>query len=162
MIIKKRKLTKEVMDKPVSDINIYYTKGDGKIRKINDGKDIAILCSGGVTKVAMNAANTLKKQKISLGVYSVHSLKSIDLKSISEIFEKYSGVITIEENNLMGGLGSAISEICVDNKIYPKSFKRMGLKDIYSSVVGSQEFLRDFYNLGEEDLINNVLKMLDS
>ena len=110
----------------------------------------------------MNAANTLKKQKISLGVYSVHSLKSIDLKSISEIFEKYSGVITIEENNLMGGLGSAISEICVDNKIYPKSFKRMGLKDIYSSVVGSQEFLRDFYNLGEEDLINNVLKMLDS
>ena len=50
----------------------------------------------------------------------------------------------------MGGLGSAISEICVDNKIYPKSFKRMGLEDIYSSVVGSQEFLRDFYNLGEE------------
>ena len=55
-------------------------------------------------------------------------------------FEKYSGVITLEENNLIGGLGSAISEICVDNKIYPKSFKRMGLEDIYSSVVGSQEF----------------------
>jgi transketolase len=146
----------------IHELNLDTDFEYGKIRKINDGKDIAILCSGGVTKVAMNAANTLKKQKISLGVYSVHSLKSIDLKSISEIFEKYSGVITIEENNLMGGLGSAISEICVDNKIYPKSFKRMGLKDIYSSVVGSQEFLRDFYNLGEEDLINNVLKMLDS
>ena len=62
---------------------------------------------------------------------------------------------------MIGGLGSAISEICLDNRIYPKSFKRMGLKDIYSSVVGSQEYLRDFYNLGEEDLIINVKKIMD-
>ena len=132
----------------IHELNLDTDFEYGKIRKINDGKDIAILCSGGVTKVAMNAANILKKQKISLGVYSVHSLKSIDLKSISEI-RKYSGVITIEENNLMGGLGSAISEICVDNKIYPKSFKRMGLKYLFISCC-SQEFLRDFYNLGEK------------
>ena len=146
----------------IHELNLDTKFEYGKIRKISDGKDIAILCSGGVTKVAMNAAHILEKQKVSLGVYSVHSLKSIDFETISKIFEKYSGVITLEENNLIGGLGSAISEICVDNKIYPKSFKRMGLEDIYSSVVGSQEFLRDFYNLGEKDLINNVIKMLDS
>ena len=72
----------------------------------------------------------------------MHSLKSIDLKSISEIFEKYSGVITIEENNLMGGLGSAISEICVDNKIYPKSFKRMGQRYLFISCWQSNFFVR--------------------
>lgn len=133
----------------------------GKLRQILSGNDVAILCAGGVTKVAMNAAKTLLKKGISLGVYSVHSLKAIDVKNISNILEKYTGVITLEENNLIGGLGSAISEICLDNKIYPRSFKRMGLKDIYSSVVGSQEYLREFYNLGEEDLINNVMKILD-
>ncbi|MAV61406.1 MAG: transketolase [Gammaproteobacteria bacterium] len=133
----------------------------GKIRQIREGNDIAVFCSGGVTKVAMNAAKTLSKQNISLSIYSVHSLKAIDVNAVAKVFEKYSGVVTLEENNLIGGLGSAISEICLDNRIYPKSFKRMGLKDIYSSVVGSQEYLRDFYNLGEEDLIINVKKIMD-
>ncbi len=145
----------------IHEIKIEKSFEYGKIREINNGNDVAILCSGGVTKVAMNAAKILKGQNIELGVYSVHSLKSIDPETISNIFEKYFGVITLEENNLIGGLGSAISEICVDNKIYPKSFIRMGLDDIYSSVVGSQEFLRNFYNLGEEDLIKNVLKILN-
>lgn len=133
----------------------------GKIRKIREGNDVAIFCAGGVTQVAMNAAKTLSKKDISLGIYSVHSLKVIDYETISKVFENYAGVITIEENNLKGGLGSAISEICIDNKIFPKSFKRMGLEDIYSSVVGSQEYLRDFYNLGEKDLIKNVMEILD-
>lgn len=133
----------------------------GKIRKIREGNDVAIFCAGGVTQVAMNAAKTLSKKDISLGIYSVHSLKVIDYETISKVFENYAGVITIEENNLKGGLGSAISEICIDNKIFPKSLKRMGLEDIYSSVVGSQEYLRDFYNLGEKDLIKNVMEILD-
>ena len=50
----------------IHELNLDTDFEYGKIRKINDGKDIAILCSGGVTKVAMSAANTLKKQKISL------------------------------------------------------------------------------------------------
>ena len=133
----------------------------GKIRQIREGNDVAIFCAGGVTKVAMNAAKKLSEKNITLGVYSVHSLKAIDVETISNVFENYFGVITIEENNLIGGLGSAISEICIDNRIFPKSFKRMGLQDIYSSIVGSQEYLRDYYNLGEEDLIKNVLEILD-
>ncbi len=132
----------------------------GKIRKIREGNDVAVFCAGGVTKVAMNAAKILSKKGISLGIYSVHSLKAIDYETISSVFNDYAGVVSIEENNLNGGLGSAISEICIDNKIFPKSFKRMGLKDLYSSVVGSQEYLRDFYNLGEEDLIQNVMEVL--
>ena len=132
----------------------------GKIRKIREGNDVAVFCAGGVTKVAMNAAKILSKKGISLGIYSVHSLKAIDYETISSVFNDYAGVVSIEENNLNGGLGSAISEICIDNKIFPKSFKRMGLKDLYSSVVGSQEYLRDFYNLGEEDLIQNIMEVL--
>ena len=100
----------------------------------------------------MNATKILSKKGISLGIYGVHSLKAIDYETISSVFNDYAGVVSIEENKLNGGLGSAVSEICIDNKIFPKSFS-VGLKDLYSSVVGSQEYLRDFYNLGEEDLI---------
>tara|TARA_B100001250_G_scaffold414509_1_gene453420 strand:+ start:355 stop:1278 length:924 start_codon:yes stop_codon:yes gene_type:complete len=132
----------------------------GKIRHIREGNDVAIFCSGGITKVAMNAADILSKENISLDIYSVHSLKAIDLNSVSNAIEKNAGVITLEENNLIGGLGSAICELCIDNEIYPKKIKRMGLNDIYSSVVGSQEYLRNYYHLGEESLISNVKHIL--
>ena len=113
-------------------------------------------------KVMTDAADYfLRKQQRSTGVSESEKIK-IAIKSLGlDDLAPFNPDERIIEY-LIGGLGSAISEICVDNKIYPKSLKRMGLEDIYSSVVGSQEFLRDFYNLGEEDLINNVLKMLDS
>ena len=58
-------------------------------------------------------------------------------------------------------MGSSICEYCMDNNIQIKKFKRMGLEDIYSSVVGSQNYLRNFYNIGEEALIQNIKLMLE-
>ena len=132
----------------------------GKIRKVNAGKDIAVFCSGGMTQVAMNTLTFLESINISISIFSVHSLKSIDGETLAEASDSHKGIITLEENNLLGGMGSAICEYCMDNNISPKKFKRMGLEDIYSSVVGSQEYLRNFYNIGEEALIKNIKSMM--
>tara|TARA_B100000965_G_scaffold400592_1_gene422776 strand:+ start:4975 stop:5898 length:924 start_codon:yes stop_codon:yes gene_type:complete len=133
----------------------------GKFRKISSGKDIAVFCSGGMTQVATNTIESLKSLNISLSIYSVHSLKSIDGETLNNAVNKHKGIITLEENNLLGGMGSSICEYCMDNNIQIKKFKRMGLEDIYSSVVGSQNYLRNFYNIGEEALIQNIKLMLE-
>lgn len=132
----------------------------GKFRKLTTGQDIAIFCSGGMTQVATNIIKTLKTINISATIYSVHSLKIMDEEAILHAVNNHKAIITIEENNLLGGMGSAICEYCMDNNIQPKSFKRMGLQDIYSSVVGSQNYLRNFYNLGEEALLQNIKSIL--
>ena len=60
----------------------------------------------------------------------------------------------------MGGLGSAVAEVCLDRGYHPKKFKRIGMKDKYSSVVGSQEYLRNYYEMDEIALELAVMELL--
>jgi transketolase len=133
----------------------------GKIRVLQKGDDFSVFCSGGVTAIAMNVAKALKREGIAIRVHSVHSLKSIDKNVVSAAVSETKGLITLEENNLKGGLGSAISEVCMDFGLYPKKFVRLGLHDTYSSVVGSQEFLRSHYGIDEAKLEKTIRSMIE-
>ena len=66
------------------------------------------------------------------------------------------GIVTVEENNILGGLGGAVAEYCLENNLIPKVFKRVGLNDIYSSIVGSQEYLRKKYNMDAEAIVQVI------
>ena len=132
----------------------------GKSNTLLEGRDLTIISSGGITEVAINVAKKLKNKGISLGVVSMHTLKPIDEEVIIRSIDNSGGIITIEENNLMGGLGSAVAEVCLDKGHYPKKFKRIGMKDKYSSVVGSQEYLRNYYEMDELALELAVMELL--
>jgi len=132
----------------------------GKSNTLLEGKDLTIISSGGITEVAINVAKKLKNKGISLGVVSMHTLKPIDEEVIIKSIDNSGGIITLEENNLMGGLGSAVAEVCLDKGYYPKKFKRIGMKDKYSSVVGSQEYLRNYYEMDEIALELAVMELL--
>ena len=83
------------------------------------------------------------------GLYTVPRIKPIDYKSISEIASASKYILTLEEHNIIGGLGGSIAEVISD---LPKHgvLMRYGLQDIYTSEVGNQNYLRDFYGLSAE------------
>ena len=109
---------------------------------------------------ALKAAESLEGSSITSRVLSMHTIKPIDEDAIIEAVKKTKGIITIEENNILGGLGGAVSEVCMERNLRPLFFKRLGMRDEYSSVVGDQDFLRNHYGLDHVSIATHVRKLL--
>jgi transketolase len=127
--------------------------------KLREGKDITLITCGGITEEVLASAEELSKIGIECRVISMCTIKPIDVNSIKEACKETLGIVTIEENNLIGGLGSAVSEVCMDNNYRPKFFDRVALNDQYSTVVGSQKFLRKKYRM-DSGHISKIVKGL--
>lgn len=119
----------------------------GRSRLIREGADLTLMATGGVVEEAVEAANRLEHKGIYCSVLSMHSLKPLDDEAIKRAVEKTAGIITIEENNVLGGLGGAVAESLMRQGAYPGFLKSLGLQDQYTSVVGSQEYLRQKYEI---------------
>ncbi|MDR3259589.1 MAG: hypothetical protein LBT51_08295 [Fusobacteriaceae bacterium] len=129
----------------------------GKANLLKDGKDTAIFVSGAIANEALIAANMLEKEDISCSVYSFPTVKPIDKEIILEIAKNIEQIYTLEEHNIIGGFGSAVSEIIAESGSSVK-IKRIGLQDVFTSMVGSQSYLRNYYGMSGVkifDLIRN-------
>ncbi len=132
----------------------------GKALKIREGKDLTIISCGGILHEAIKAADLLEKEGFDLRILSMHTIKPLDHYSIDEAVKETGGIITLEENNILGGLGSAVAEYCLTSNQIPNFFHRIGIKDEYSSVVGDQNFLRDYYKLGSFEIVRAIKSLL--
>jgi len=130
-----------------------------KARVLKKGSDIAIIGCGGILEEALLAANEAENSNISCQVVSLPFIKPMDKEFILDTVRNFNGIITLEENILDAGLGSAISEVFADNLIYPKQFKRLGLENKFSTKVGDQFYLRKEYGLDKQAVLNEILKM---
>ena len=141
-----------------------YREGEtfqvGKARMLRDGTDLSVIVTGGILKVALAVADKLKEEGINLKVLSMHTIKPIDSDAILSCAKETGGIITLEEHSIVGGLGSAVSEVLLDNNVFPSSFYRMGLRSGFSTIVGSQDYLRTKYNLDESSLESKVKELL--
>ena len=131
----------------------------GKSRILRTGNDYAIITAGGIAEEAMEASESLSMEGIECRVVSMSTIKPIDIVQIAASCEETLGIITLEENNLSGGLGSAVSEVCMDLNTFPKNFKRLGMKDAYSAIVGTQKYLRASYGLDSRTIIETIKNM---
>jgi len=131
----------------------------GKSRRYKEGKDITLIATGGILSEANTASVELKKFGIEVRVVGMHSIKPIDVDEIIDAVSNTGGIVTIEEHNKDGGLGSAISEVCMDLGIIPNKFLRIGLENKYSSIVGSQQYLRSRYDMDSKAIIDKVKKI---
>ncbi|MBN2183535.1 MAG: transketolase family protein [Sedimentisphaerales bacterium] len=130
----------------------------GKIRILREyGKDIAIFANGFVVNRALMAAETLKKEGINAVVADVHTLKPLDEKGIVEILEKTGAVVTVEDHNIIGGLGSAIAETVAEK--LPCPVIRIGLRDVYPRS-GHPEPLLDYYKMSVTDIAEAAKKAI--
>ena len=117
------------------DSSIKSNFAIGKSRRYCEGSDITLIAAGGILREANIASIELKKLGISCRVIGMYSIKPIDSSEVIDAALNTGGIVTIEEHNKDGGLGSAISEVCMDNFVIPKKFLRIGLNNIYSSIV---------------------------
>ena len=133
----------------------------GKSQCLKEGNEIAIFVAGAIANEALLAAEELNKFNISCAVYSFSSVKPIDAELIIKLAKQMPYIFTLEEHNIMGGFGSAVAEVAVAEDINAKII-RLGLDDTYSSIVGSQSYLRDYYGLSSQKIVNKIRKFINS
>ena len=121
-------------------------------------KDIAIIGCGNILGECLKAASILKEKKIQCSVVNMHTIKPIDSEKVKEIAKKNKLIITVEEHNVLGGLGTAVAEVLAD-EINNCKLVRVGINDFYSSG-GSYEYLKNIYGLSAEKIIQTVLSNL--
>lgn len=119
----------------------------GRAIQINDGERIAIFSTGGIFDEAIEARQLLEKEGLKPAIYTFPTVKPIDKDTIQECANKYELIVTVEEHNIIGGFGSAVSEVLAELSCPRARQLKIGLNDKYSSIVGSQGYLRDFYGM---------------
>ncbi|HBE08492.1 MAG: transketolase family protein [Lachnospiraceae bacterium] len=125
-----------------------FTLGKGK--KLRDGKDISIFCSGIEVAESMKAAEELAKEGIQADVINIHTIKPIDTEAVLESAKKTGAVVVAENHSIIGGLGSAVAETLIEN--HPVPMKRVGVTDHFGEV-GKTDYLMDKYGLLARDII---------
>lgn len=128
--------------------------------KCNDGKDAVIFSTGAIAEEVVEAIKLLDEKGVYVAHYTFPRLKPIDEKTICECARKYRYIFTVEEHNVIGGLGSATSEF-MSEMIYPKAvLTRFGIKDEYTSIVGDQNYLRKKYGIDAQEIFGIILRKL--
>ncbi len=130
----------------------------GKVEILKDGNDIILLAIGSTVYPSLYAAEELKKEGLSVGVVNCRFVKPID-KNIVNIVASVGKVMTVEENTLIGGFGSAILEMLSEYSLDNIKLKRIGLPDSFIEH-GPADFIRNKYGLGKDNIKNEIKAFL--
>lgn len=126
---------------------------------IKNGNDVCILACGTILSEAVKLQYLLSDSGISSSVYSVPSIKPIDEKNIKNLAKKSRLIVTMEEHNIVGGLGGAIAEVLSDLGSHAPLL-RFGLQDTFTSKVGNQDYLRDYYGMSANRIYPSIVQFL--
>lgn len=132
----------------------------GKAIKIKDGTKIAIFSTGAILDEVMIVSEKLNENELYPSIYSFPTVKPIDKATIEECAKKYDLIVTVEEHNIIGGFGSAVTEVIGNLSGARAKVLLIGIDDKYSSIVGSQNYLRDYYGLSANKILDNILDSL--
>ncbi len=146
-----------VGERPIHDGPIDFKLG--KAITIEEGKDCTVFFSGPLGLEAKKAVDALRQEGINCRLVSLHTIKPIDRDAIVKAAKETGRIITIEEHNLSGGLGSAVAEVLADEGCLNVRMKRMAFPDIYVHDVGSQQYLREINGLGLEDMKREIRQL---
>ena len=132
-----------------------YSFKIGKSITLKKGKDISIFASGTMMKVALDCSKILSKNSIDAEVVNMHTIKPIDTDKINESAKKTKLIVSVEEHNVIGGLGSAIAERLVGIKNSPEQIF-FGINDSYSEG-GDYNFLKQKFNLTPDFISKKII-----
>jgi len=132
----------------------------GKGELLREGADAAVLAIGSTVSPALRAADRLEGLGVHVAVINSRFLKPLDEELICSWAEKTGKVLTVEENVLQGGFGSAVLEIVQEKGLLSIWVKRLGIPDLFVEH-GSQSLLRQSYGIDEEGIAKNVMEMVE-
>jgi len=114
----------------------------GKATVVTDGSDVVIVACGIMVPEAVKAAASLKAKGVSAAVVDLHTIKPIDAEVIVRLAQKCGRVVTAEEHNVMGGMGSAVAEVLGESR--PTPMKRVGVMDTFGESGQTGELLKKY------------------
>ena len=109
----------------IYDEDVEFTIG--KAHQIQDGKDVAIIANGDTVRLAVDAAAELSKAGISARVLDMHTIKPLDAEAVTAAINDIGKLITVEDHNILNGLGSAVCEVAAE--MGKGLVKRVGIQD---------------------------------
>ena len=123
----------------------------GKAVQMGEGIDATVFATGITVEQALIAKEKLKEKAIDIRVVDIHTIKPIDKEMIIKCAKETKKLISIEDHSIIGGLGSAISEVLTEN--YPTKLERLGINDTFGKSGKAEELMKCFH-ITAEDIIN--------
>lgn len=121
----------------------------GKAMRLYDGKDVCIIACGIMVYEAIRARDILKKEGINAAVIDMHTIKPLDQDAVLEAASTCGAIVTAENHNKVGGLGSAVCEFLAEK--YPVPVERVGVDESFGEV-GTQQYLQQRFGLTGEEI----------
>lgn len=126
----------------------------GHAQLVREGSDITIVANGTMVAIALQVAKLLRERNISAEVIDMHTVKPLDTNILIRSASRTGKIVTIEEHNIIGGLGSAVSEILSEYK--PVAIKRIGIPDVFGTAGRSYEELLQYFGLIPERIVKSL------
>lgn len=134
-----------------------YKFEPGKVEVLEEGSKVAIFATGLMVQKSLEAAALLKAEGVEPTIVNVCSIKPLDEAGVADILRTHEYIVTVEEHNVIGGLGSAISDVAV--KCCPKLIRKVGLQDRFAESANFNHLL-DKYGLDAKGIAKEVLDEL--
>jgi len=128
----------------------------GKPSILEEGQDGVIIAIGLCVGIGMEVIERLKEKGYNFKLISLHTLKPINKSALFAELKDSKTIYTIEEHNIIGGLGSAVAEILIESG-YKGTFKMFGFPDKYPSETGDARYLQEKYGLSAEEITKHIL-----
>jgi transketolase len=140
----------------VFDNNYLFQIGKSNVL-YDDGNDAAIICNGAAVARVLEARQILIEKGYKVKVIEMPCVKPLDNDTVIQAAKATGIVITVEDHNIIGGLGSAVAETLIEN--YPVKMKRIGIEDIFTESAPYEELL-DKYGLSFENIVKTVEELV--
>lgn len=141
---------------PIYEPGSDFTAG---VTELQAGRDVCIVATGNMVHRAREVADQLAEKSLEVGIVDLYRLKPINQDMLLRSAAKSQRIVTLEENLLNGGMGSAVAEVLADNdKLVP--LKRIGLPDKYIFKYGGRKNLQSLCGLDADSITQSILKWL--
>lgn len=129
----------------------------GKANVLREGKDVAIFATGLMVSESLAAAEKLAKEGIDAAVINIHTIKPIDADAVIKAASETGALVTAENHNVIGGLGSAVAEVLAEQR--PTPLERVGVKDHFGQV-GKAPYLMGVFGITAADIAKVARKAI--
>lgn len=132
----------------------------GRAIRMTEGRDAAVFAYGAMLPVAMEAAAILDREGIDLRVYNMHTVKPLDEAAVATAASECGAVFTLEEQNIIGGLGGAVAEYLAEHDDIRCRFRRLGTPDTYGTSTGRQAWIHKQFGIDAQGVAASVKEIL--
>ena len=134
----------------------------GKALPMRAGRDALLVTTGITLRVAQEAAKMLALEAVESAILHMPTIKPFDREKLLELAGPARAIVAIEENTILGGLGSAVAETVAEAGFSPgKKFKRIGIPDVFPDRYGSQANLMDYLKINTDEVVSTVWALLE-